>query len=249
MREELLDLNEAILAVTNALEETFGVPGKPGMGDPLDGLIQTILSQNTNDRNRDRAFLSLKDRFPTWEAVLKAGSVDLEEAIRVGGLAKTKAVRIIRLLENLQRSEDGLNLDRLRRLAPQEAEKTLLSIQGVGKKTARCVMLFELNHAAFPVDTHILRVTRRLGWIPERASADRAHDILQEAVPPKFMLSLHINLIQLGRTHCRPKGPKCAPCPINGWCSYPALNAATTSENPQSGSPRNSPSSPPVRLS
>jgi endonuclease-3 len=211
---------EAVEAVSRALGERFGVRHKARTGEILDGLILTILSQNTNDRNRDRAFGRLKERFPAWQDVLSAGAQALEEAILVGGLARVKARRIIHLLEGLKASGKGLTMEGLRAVPPEEAEQALLAIPGVGKKTARCVLLFELGHPAFPVDTHILRVTRRLGWVPERASADQAHDLLQGLIPPKAMEDLHLNLIQLGRTLCRPQRPQCPICPIRKWCRF-----------------------------
>jgi endonuclease-3 len=142
----------------------------------------------------------------------------------VGGLGRTKAKRIHQLLEDLKRSGHGLTLEGLRGLPPEQAEHFLLAIPGVGKKTARCVLLFELGRPAFPVDTHILRVTRRMGWIPEGASADRAHDLLQQMISPEVMHSLHLNLIHLGRTLCRPRNPQCGSCPIGNWCRYASLD-------------------------
>jgi endonuclease-3 len=228
-----LRVRETIDGVIQALEAVFGIPRKEATGDPLDGLILTILSQNTNDRNSDRAYRELKERFPTWEEVLEAGPRAVEDAIRVGGLARTKSERIVQLLENLKASEGSLTLEGLRDLPPETVEQVLLSIPGVGKKTARCVLLFELGLPAFPVDTHILRVTSRIGWIPERASADRAHDILQRRVPPEAMYSLHLNLIFLGRTVCRSRDPKCPECPIRRWCTYAGGELAPDPEEPR----------------
>lgn len=212
--------HDCVRPVIQALKQTFGTPHKPKTGETLDGLVSTMLSQNTNDRNRDRAFCRLKATFPSWEDVLRANPEAVEEAIRVGGLGRTKARRIHQLLRDLKGSGHGLTLERLKDISSEEAERTLLAIPGVGKKTARCVLLFELGHAAFPVDTHILRIARRLGWVPARASADRAHDILQEMIPPEAMLSLHLNMIRLGRTLCRPRNPRCDACPIQCWCLH-----------------------------
>ncbi len=223
---------EAVGAVSRALREAFGVGHKAGTGDILDGLVLTILSQNTNDRNRDRAFGRLKERFPTWRDVLVAGAQALEDAISMGGLARVKARRIVDLLERLKASDGSLTLEGLRAVPPEEAERALLAIPGVGKKTARCVLLFELGHAAFPVDTHILRVTRRLGWVGERATADRAHDILQRLIPPEAMEGLHVNLIQLGRTLCRPQRPQCLICPIRKWCRFGRRSKASQDPSP-----------------
>jgi endonuclease-3 len=213
-----LRAHNCVATVLQALERTFGKPQKQRPGEPLDCLILTILSQNTNDRNRDKAFQRLKRHFPSWEDVLRGGPLKLEEVIRVGGLGRTKARRIYNLLQDLKVSRHGLTLEGLKDLPPGEAECSLLAIPGVGKKTARCVLLFALGQPAFPVDTHIMRVSRRMGWIPQRATPDRAHDILQGMIPPEAIFSLHLNLIRLGRRFCRPRVPMCGTCPIHDWC-------------------------------
>jgi endonuclease-3 len=225
-----VSLRDCVQAVTQALEKTFGAPEWRRHEDPLDGLIRTILSQNTNDRNRDRAYAGLKNRFPTWEDLLEAEAAAVKEAIRVGGLAEIKSQRILHILKELRSSPNGLTLRPLGDLPPEEAEQRLLSFPGVGKKTARCVLLFELNKPMFPVDTHIMRVVKRLGWIPKKASADRAHDILQDVVPGKAMAGLHLNLIRLGREICRPRTPRCPDCPIRPWCDYVDGEQAGTCE-------------------
>ena len=207
--------------VAAALIETYGSP-EPEKGDkePLDGLILTILSQNTSDRNRDAAFGRLKAAYPAWRDVLNAGTESLEETIRVGGLANVKAKKIVKLLEQLDGEGNGLTLKGLCDLTNEEAERYLLSIDGVGKKTAKCVLLFDLDRTAFPVDTHILRIAKRLEWIPDKCSADRAHDLLGEIIPPELMYGLHINLIRLGRALCRPRNPDCDKCPLSDRCAF-----------------------------
>lgn len=211
---------DQVQGIIRILERAYGRPERIPIGDVLEALILTILSQNTSDSNRDRAFAGLKEAFPTWEEASIAGVRGIEQAIRPGGLARVKARRIVRLLKDLKATDHGLTLEWLRRFPPQDAERALLNIPGVGKKTARCVLLFELGHPAFPVDTHILRVAKRLGWLEERATADRAHEVLARMIPPGAMHALHMNMIRLGRTVCRPKGPRCESCPLKKRCRY-----------------------------
>jgi endonuclease-3 len=190
------------------------------MGDPLGTLVQTVLSQNTSDLNSERAYRSLRTALPTWSSVARAAPRRVESAIRHGGLARTKSRRIVRLLRELERREGRLDLRPLRRLCPREAERRLLALPGVGPKTRACVLLFGCGHPAFPVDTHVLRVSHRLGVVPPRASAERVRAILEPAIPPGRALDLHLNLIRLGRRVCRPRRPRCAACPLRRLCRY-----------------------------
>jgi len=174
---------DRISMIISLLESHYGIPKRVEETDPLDGLIRTILSQNTNDRNRDRAYQSLSETYPTWDSVLEAGGESLSRVIKVGGLASIKARRIIRIIESLQRTHGKLSLEFLKELDSEEAEALLRSFDGVGEKTARCVLLFGLGRAVFPVDTHIFRVTKRLGIIPDKATRQMAHEILGNEVP------------------------------------------------------------------
>jgi endonuclease-3 len=192
----------------------------------MGGLVLAILSQNTNDRNRDRAFGRLRERFGSWEEVALASPSEVEEAIRPAGLSKVKSERIINCLRTLK-GGDG-TLDSLKGMSLEEAEGFLTSIPGIGLKTARCVLLFQLGLPAFPVDTHIMRVSKRLGWIPEKASARKAHEILQNSIPHDLVLDLHINMIRLGRTLCRPRNPRCGQCPLLEECSTGKRERAST---------------------
>jgi len=187
-------------------------------GDPLNELVLTVLSQNTNDRNRDRAYLSLRGRLPSWEAVAAAPREQVEELIRTGGLARQKSERIQAMLGIIREREGGLTLRRLCRLPLAEAREYLRSLKGVGEKTAAIVLLFSCGLPAFPVDTHILRVGQRLGIIPARATADQAHAILRPAVPPNLMYRFHINLIEHGRQICHPRKPACSKCCLSKKC-------------------------------
>ena len=188
--------------------------------DPLSELIFTILSQNTSDVNRDRACESLRSRFPTWEDVLQADTADIEDAIRVGGLAAIKAPRIKSILEHIHQEQGALSLDFLRDLPVPEARKWLVSLKGVGHKTASCVLLFSLGKPALPVDTHVHRVTRRLGLVPMKSSAERTNILLEAMVPPELYYPFHVNIIAHGRQVCHARRPKCYACVLENLCGF-----------------------------
>jgi len=191
-------------------------------------LIFTILSQNTSDVNRDRAWKRLKERFPTWESVLTADTTDVAEAIRLGGLANVKAPRIqevLQVIKQEQRPElaEGrgeLTLDFLAEMEVDEARRWLTSLHGVGPKTAAIVLLFSLGKPAFPVDTHVHRVSQRLGLIGPKTSRERAHEVLEELLPPEIYYTFHLNLIAHGREVCKSQQPRCAACVLREHCDY-----------------------------
>jgi endonuclease-3 len=184
----------------------------------LDELVVTILSQHTSDANSSRAFASLKERFPTWENVAHASVRELADAIRSGGLADTKARTIKGVLQEVKEREGWLNLRRLSRLSDEQVNAYLCSLPGVGPKTAACVLLFSMNRAAFPVDTHVHRVTSRLGLVPDKASAEQAHRILASRVPAELRYEFHMQLIRHGRTICRARVPLCSECALFDLC-------------------------------
>ncbi len=184
----------------------------------MDNLVLTILSQNTNDANRDRAFASLKKKYPTVSRLAAAAPAELEEAIRAGGLARTKAAAILSALSRLERERGRHTLDFLRSMPLPEARAYLTSCEGVGVKTANILLLFSLGFPAFPVDTHILRVTKRLGLVPESATLAKAALLLEPHVPEGAHAPLHLNLIRLGREFCRPRNPSCPSCPLLSLC-------------------------------
>jgi len=192
--------------------------------DPLATLVLTILSQNTNDVNRDRAFAQLRERFPTWESVRDAPLPALIEAIRPAGLAPTKGPRIQEALRRITAERGELSLDFLADLSLEEAREWLLGLSGVGPKTAAIVLLFALGRPAFPVDTHVHRVARRLGLIPERTSREKAHELLEVVVPPPIYYSFHLNLIAHGRAVCQARAPRCASCILRDECAYYATS-------------------------
>lgn len=188
--------------------------------DPLDTLVGTILSQNTSDRNSYAAFFSLKKQFPSWELVMRADVRAIERAIRLGGLARIKARRIKRALREIRRREGRLSLDFLRRMPADDAFEFLRSIEGVGPKTASVLLLFSFDKPIMPLDTHNLRVAKRLGLIPERATSEKAHELMNQLIPDKEKKSMHINLILHGRKICKARKPKCEVCVLRKLCRY-----------------------------
>ena len=187
----------------------------------------TVLSQHTSDVNTARAFAGLKGRFPRWDAVVDAPRREVADAIRSGGLADQKAPRIQAILREVERREGKLSLKRLKDMDDDQVEDYLCSLPGVGPKTAACVLLFSLGRAAFPIDTHVHRVTARLGWIPATASADKAHALLKKAIPPELRYELHMQLIAHGRTICKARTPLCSQCVLFDVCDAgPRLLAA-----------------------
>ena len=205
--------------VSDRLSRWFGRPRRSShRTDPLSNLVLTILSQNTTDANRDRAFATLTERFPTIPLLAEASPQALEEAIRVGGLARAKAKAILGCLSRIHRERGEYSLDFLAGMPLAEARNYLTSFPGVGVKTANVVLLFSFGKEAFPVDTHILRVTKRLGWVSPSADLSRAAFLLEPHVPRRESMALHIHLIRLGREICRPRKPLCPECPLLPVC-------------------------------
>jgi endonuclease-3 len=198
----------------------YGYPDWRNPLPPLDELISTILSQNTNDTNRDRAFESLRNRFPTWEEVRDAESTEVIESIRTAGLANLKGPRIQNILKEITLQRGDLDLDFLADMPTEKAREWLLQFKGVGPKTAAIVLQFSLGKPAFPVDTHIYRVTGRLGIRPEKMNADQAHDYLAGLLPEETYYDAHLNIIRLGREICHARGPNCPECPLQDICDY-----------------------------
>ena len=207
-----------VLDLLEARYRNEASPPDLGHPEPLDGLILTVLSQNTNDRNRDRAYGTLRDRFPLWEQVEAAATEDLEEAIRVAGLGNVKAPRIQAILARLRQDLGGPTLASLRDWDLGKAREYLESLPGVGPKTAACVLVFDLGHPAFPVDTHVARIARRLGWAPPTASPEAIQRDLEGRLPPDRFRGGHLNLIDHGRDLCRARQPRCSLCPVGELC-------------------------------
>ena len=213
-------LRTKIEAVHRQLLEAYGEPRWRNPLPPLDELVSTILSQNTNDANRDRAFERLRDRLPTWEQVRDAPTQDVIEAVRTAGLANQKGPRIQKALRRITAERGMLELDFLADLPLEQARAWLLSLQGVGPKTAAIVLLFSLGRPAFPVDTHVHRISRRLGLIGERVSAAQAHPLLEALAPPEWYYALHLNVIRHGRQICRARKPRCEMCVLSDLCDF-----------------------------
>jgi endonuclease III len=202
------------------LERTYGVPENRRSSSPLDMLIKIILSQATSDTNSDRTFAALKKRFPTWDAALRARTSTIAETIRAGGLANQKAEVIKDLLGQLKEEHGALDLDFLHDLQDEEAVRYLSQFRGIGPKTVACTLLFACRKEVFPLDTHIFRILRRVGLIPQKCTDARAHEIMNRIVPPGKFYSFHVNLVRHGRTLCRPRDPLCERCPIVEYCDY-----------------------------
>ena len=205
-----------VLAIRDRLREMYGIPVNEPHGHPIAELVRTILSQNTNDRNRDVAYGRMRERFPTWEEVRDAPPEDLEEALRPGGLAPSKTPRIQHVLSELGGHPD---LDWLAEAPRQEALDYLTALPGVGRKTAACVMIFSFDRPEIPVDTHVHRVGGRLGLFRPNASFEEAHDEMLAITPPEDGYELHVNLIRHGRAICRPR-PRCGECDLRRMCPW-----------------------------
>jgi endonuclease-3 len=201
-------------AIRDRLRREYGRPVLRPHGRPVDELILTVLSQNTNDRNRDVAYGRLRERFASWDDVREAPVAEIEDAIRPGGLAPTKAVRIKRILEAI--GEDDLSW--LADAPLEEARDYLCALPGVGRKTAACVLLFAFGRPEVPVDTHVYRVGSRLGLWRAGASFDQAHDEMLRLVAPEDSYEVHVLLIRHGRRTCTARAPRCPECPLLRIC-------------------------------
>ena len=196
----------------------YGPLEPPRRTDPLEELILTVQSQHTSDLNAERAFTALRAAFPTWDDVVRAKPESVADVIRSGGLANTKAVRIQRILREIREREGRYDLSSLSRRSDDEVREYLTTLPGVGPKTAAVVMSFSLGRATIAVDTHVHRVSGRLGLIPPKTSADKAHVILEALVPPELRTSMHVGLISLGREICKAGRPQCEECPLVDLC-------------------------------
>ncbi len=210
------------MAVTNALERRYSSPHHSPHGDVISSLVATILSQNTSDVNSSRAFESLRERFPTWPQVAGARRVSIESAIRSGGLARTKSATIRDILRTIEDQTGGLDLSFLADRSTTDVIEYLMAFDGVGRKTAACVALFELGRGVVPVDTHVHRAVSRLGVVGTPKTPEETFDRLRDVAPADRALSLHVNLIRLGRELCRPRSSRCSECPLRGRCTHAA---------------------------
>jgi endonuclease III len=204
-----------VARIRRRLQDVYGVPAMPPHRAPLDELVLTVLSQSTNDRNRDVAYLRLRERFGSWDEVRAAPVDEVEAAIRPGGISKVKSERIQAILEAIG---DPLTLDGLADLPVAEARERLVALPGVGRKTAACVLLFSFGMRDVPVDTHVSRVALRLELLPAVPSFDRLHDAMLEITPRGAELEFHVNLLRHGRRTCHAQRPACERCELRRMC-------------------------------
>jgi endonuclease III len=211
-----------VIRVRERLREVYGIPRMQPHGQPIAELVLTVLSQSTNDRNRDVAYLRLRERLGSWEAVLRAPVGEVEEAIRPGGISKVKSARIQAILraiaENPRDPEHELSLDWLQDAPIEEARDYLTALPGVGRKTAACVLLFAYGMRDVPVDTHVSRVGMRLELLEPGAPFERLHDQMLALTPPGEELELHVNLLRHGRRTCHARKPACEQCALARMC-------------------------------
>jgi endonuclease-3 len=218
-----------VRALHRRLERHFGELLPPRRSDPLEELVLTVLSQHTSDLNADRAFASLRAAFPAWGDIVRAAPTAVADAIRSGGLADTKAPRIQAILREIRDREGVFDLTTLRAMDDAAASAYLVSLPGVGPKTAAVVLAFALGRDALPVDTHVHRVATRLGLIEPRTSAEKAHRVLDDLVPSGIRVPLHVGLIRLGRETCKAGRPRCEDCPLFELCPTGPIVLATLS--------------------
>nr|MBC7244706.1 endonuclease III [Chloroflexota bacterium] len=215
-----MEPQEKTLEVHQRLVQLYGERPQKQHLDPIAQLVSTILSQNTNDVLRDKAFSALRLRFPTWEQVRDAPVEEVMEAIQIAGLSQKKAPRIQQALRYITERQGKLSLDFLRQMRVEEAKQWLTTMNGIGPKTAAIILLFSLDMPAFPVDTHIHRVTRRLGLIPASASREKAHELLETLLPQETYYTFHLNIIRHGREVCQARRPRCERCALRELCDH-----------------------------
>lgn len=215
MKEKAIEVHQRLLAA-------FGEPLWRNPLPAIDELVSTILSQNTNDTNRDRAFDALRAKFPTWEEVRDAPTEEVIDAVRIAGLAKQKGPNLQNALRQISAERGELSLDFLKEMPVPEARAWLTKFKGVGPKTAAIVLLFSLEMPAFPVDTHIYRVTGRIGLRPAKISVEKAHPYLESLFPPESYYAAHLNIIRLGREICTARKANCEICPLADLCDFAA---------------------------
>lgn len=215
--------------IDSRLEAHFGPLKRRALLSPVEALVLATLSQNTTDANADRAFRKLREAFPTWADLRRAEAPAVEDAIRTAGLARTKAPRILRVLQELEAAGDP-DLSNLTQMDDDDAQAFLEAFEGIGPKTARCVLLFGLGRDVFPIDTHIHRVLRRVGAIPAGTNAAQAHRDIVRHIPSGRAHPLHVRLILLGKRLCRPTRPACRDCPLQPVCEHAAQCAQDGSD-------------------
>jgi len=215
-----MKLSGKIRKIISLLNRTYGRPKALKRSDPVDEIVRTVLSQNTSDRNSLRAFAVLKKRFKNWTGLLRIEGRVIARLIKGAGLSNIKAERIKGILKEIKRREGRLDLSSLADLSLREALSYLISLKGVGPKTAACVMLFSFGAPAMPVDTHIFRVAKRLGLIAGDLNIEEAHEVISSLVPRNLIYEFHLGIIEHGRRVCKARNPKCGACVLYRLCSF-----------------------------
>ncbi len=216
----MLNKSSNIKILSNLLEIEYGRKYLKPSFDPLSELIATILSQNTSDHNSHRAFGNLKSSFKNWEELKDAPLKKVVQSIKIGGLEKIKAMRIKLILVQIYKERGNFNLSFLKKWETEDIREYLNKFKGVGDKTIACVLLFSLGRPVLPVDTHILRVSKRLGLLPVKSDSKKAHQILQKLIPPNLVYPFHLNLIEHGRKICKARIPLCGDCVLLNICKF-----------------------------
>ena len=231
-----------VARIRSRLQEVYGIPRMAPHGHPIAELVLTVLSQSTNDRNRDVAYLRLRERLPRWEAVRDAPVAEVEEAIRPGGISRVKSARIQAILRAITADprdrRHELSLDWMADAPLDEARDYLVALPGVGRKTAACVLLFAYGRRDVPVDTHVSRVGTRLGLLRPKAPFQELHDAMLALTPPGAELELHVNLLRHGRRTCAARRPACERCALARMCPSRGLFAAPGAPGPGAPQPR-----------
>jgi endonuclease-3 len=209
-----------IAKILHLVNRAYGRPKPLRKTDPVDEIIRTVLSQNTNDRNSLAAFAVLKKRFRSWDGLLRTDTCKIAQLIKHAGLANIKARRIKEVLAEIKRKEGRISLSLLKHLDPESALAYLRSLKGVGPKTAACVLLFSFGKPVMPVDTHIYRVAGRLGLIGPKLSIEDAHKILTKLIPKHLIYEFHLGIIEHGRRTCKAQNPRCGFCVLYNMCAF-----------------------------
>jgi len=224
-------MKKKIEKINKLLIDRFGIPPRPkNLPSPLDAIIGTILSQNTNDKNSYRAYKNLKDNFKNWDQLAKLKPSQIEEYIKIAGLGKQKSVAINGILKSLKNKKHRITLNHIKKNSDQEILEELTSYNGVGVKTASCVLLFSLDRNICPVDTHVHRTLNRIGIVKTNNPEKTFYDILDK-IPDGVAHSFHTNLIRLGREICKPTNPNCTVCPLLKICKYDQKNLKINNTN------------------
>jgi endonuclease-3 len=213
-----MDKSKLIGELHSRFNNQYGIPSPKPILPPLDELIKTILSQNTTDKNSHRTYAALKGAYDDWQHLLDAPASEVIQLIRTGGLAKTKTGYIKAVLSELLDRTGELSLDFLGDMTDEEALAYLAGLPGVGAKTAHCVLVFSLGRDVFPVDTHVLRLSKRWRLIPQKADMNKAHKLWADMAPPGQSYPLHMNIIRHGREVCHARNPDCESCFLTDVC-------------------------------